>query len=100
METIALRAAYDMLLKVASAPDFGAAADGGWDADQVLAHLISVDAGIASTHDSALLKRCSASRLTATTSGWLCLTTPSCPATAPLQMRTASRWIRQGGSAA
>lgn len=49
METIALRAAYDTLLKVASAPDFGAAADGGWDADQVLAHLISVDAGIAST---------------------------------------------------
>jgi hypothetical protein len=49
MKTTALRAAYDALLEVASAPDFGAAADGGWDADQVLAHLISVDAGIAST---------------------------------------------------
>lgn len=49
METTALRATYDTLLEVATAPDFGAAAEGGWDADQVLAHLLSVDAGIAST---------------------------------------------------
>jgi hypothetical protein len=49
VDTTALRAAYDELLEVAAGPDFGDAADGGWDADQVLAHLISVDAGIAST---------------------------------------------------
>jgi hypothetical protein len=49
MDTTALRAAYDRLLEVAAAPDFGDAADGGWDADHLLAHLISVDAGIAST---------------------------------------------------
>lgn len=46
MNTTALRLAYDRLLEVAAAPDLGAAADGGWDADDVLAHLISVDAGI------------------------------------------------------
>jgi hypothetical protein len=49
MDTTALRAAYDRLLEVAATPDLGDAADGGWDADHVLAHLISVDAAIAST---------------------------------------------------
>jgi hypothetical protein len=49
MDTTTLRAAYDRLLEVAATPDLGEAADGGWDADHVLAHLISVDAGIAST---------------------------------------------------
>jgi hypothetical protein len=49
MDTTALRAAYDRLLEVAAAPDLGEAADGGWDADHLLAHLISVDPGIAST---------------------------------------------------
>jgi hypothetical protein len=49
MDTTALRAAYDRLLEAAAAPDLGDAAGGGWDADHVLAHLISVDAGIAST---------------------------------------------------
>jgi hypothetical protein len=49
MDTTALRAAYGRLLEAAAAPDLGDAVDGGWDADHVLAHLISVDAGIAST---------------------------------------------------
>ncbi len=47
MNTAALRAAYDHLLEVAVLPDLGEAPDGGWDADHVLAHLLSVDAGIA-----------------------------------------------------
>lgn len=49
MESTALRTAYDLLLEVAAEPDLGPAADGGWSADQLLAHLISVDAGIAAT---------------------------------------------------
>jgi hypothetical protein len=47
MDTAALRSAYDRLLDVAVNPDFGDAGDGGWNADQVLAHLLSVDAAIA-----------------------------------------------------
>lgn len=47
METTALRAAYERPLEAAAIPDLGDAADGGWNADQVLAHLLSVDAGIA-----------------------------------------------------
>lgn len=47
MDTTALRGAYDRLLEVAATPDLGDAGDGGWDADHVLAHLISVDAATA-----------------------------------------------------
>lgn len=50
MDTTALRSAYDRLLEVAALPDLGAANDaddGGWNADQVLAHLLSVDAATA-----------------------------------------------------
>lgn len=47
MDTAPLREAYDRLLEVAAGPDLGEAADGGWNADQVLAHLLSVDASIA-----------------------------------------------------
>lgn len=47
METTALRDAYEKLLEAAATPDLGDAADGGWNADQILAHLLSVDAGIA-----------------------------------------------------
>ena len=47
MDTTALRSAYDRLLDAAALPDLGDAADGGWDADHILAHLLSVDAAIA-----------------------------------------------------
>ena len=47
MDTTALRIAYESLLEVAATPDLGAAADGGWDADHVLAHLLSVDSATA-----------------------------------------------------
>ncbi|MDL4772740.1 hypothetical protein [Actinomadura xylanilytica] len=47
MDTTALRSVYEKLLDVAATPDLGDAADGGWNADQVLAHLLSVDAAIA-----------------------------------------------------
>lgn len=47
MDTTALRGAYDRLLDVAATPDLGDAGDEGWDADHILAHLLSVDAGIA-----------------------------------------------------
>ncbi|TFD59079.1 hypothetical protein E3T39_12040 [Cryobacterium suzukii] len=47
MVTTALRSAYQKLFEVAALPDFGEAADGGWNADQILAHLLSVDAAIA-----------------------------------------------------
>jgi hypothetical protein len=47
MDTTALRHAYRDLLDVAVRPDLGEPADGGWDADHVLAHLLSVDAAIA-----------------------------------------------------
>jgi hypothetical protein len=47
MDTTALRSAYNRLLDVAALPDLGDAGDGGWNADQVLAHLLSVDAAIA-----------------------------------------------------
>jgi hypothetical protein len=46
MDTTALRAAYERLFDVASLPDLGEAADGGWNADQLLAHLLSIDAGV------------------------------------------------------
>ncbi|SES05245.1 hypothetical protein SAMN05216188_120129 [Lentzea xinjiangensis] len=44
MDTTALRGAYEKFFEVAAAPDLGEAADGGWNADQVLAHVLSVDA--------------------------------------------------------
>jgi hypothetical protein len=47
MDTTALRSAYDKLIEVATEPDLGDASDGGWDADHVLAHLVSLDAAIA-----------------------------------------------------
>ncbi len=47
MDTTGLRAAYDRLLDAAALPDLGDAGDGGWNADQILAHLLSVDAAIA-----------------------------------------------------
>ncbi|MET9434897.1 hypothetical protein [Streptomyces sp. NPDC006551] len=47
MDTTALRSAYDTLLDAAAVPDLGDADDGGWSADQVLAHLLGVDASIA-----------------------------------------------------
>ncbi|MFJ2832101.1 hypothetical protein ACIPC1_31840 [Streptomyces sp. NPDC087263] len=47
MDTTALRSAYDHLLDAAALPDLGEADDGGWNADQVLAHLLSVDAATA-----------------------------------------------------
>ncbi|MDX6267032.1 MAG: hypothetical protein QOD70_1772 [Frankiales bacterium] len=46
MDTTALQAAYKRLLDTAASPDLGEAADGGWNADQLLAHLLSIDAGI------------------------------------------------------
>ncbi|GGM96373.1 hypothetical protein GCM10011609_37610 [Lentzea pudingi] len=47
MDTTALRSAYEKFLGVAAEPDLGEAADGGWNADQVLAHVLSVDAATA-----------------------------------------------------
>ncbi len=47
MDTAALGGAYDRLLDVAAGPDLGDAADGGWNADRILAHLLSVDAAAA-----------------------------------------------------
>jgi hypothetical protein len=47
MKTTALRSAYEQFLDEAAAPDLGEAADGGWNADQVLAHVLSVDAATA-----------------------------------------------------
>ncbi|MFE6481429.1 hypothetical protein ACFVGN_00575 [Streptomyces sp. NPDC057757] len=47
MDTTALRSAYDRLLDVAALPNLAEADDGGWNADQILAHLLSVDATIA-----------------------------------------------------
>ncbi|MFI6689628.1 hypothetical protein [Streptomyces sp. NPDC050485] len=47
MDTTALRSAYDKLLDAAAIPDLGEGTDGGWNADQVLAHLLSVDAATA-----------------------------------------------------
>src|SRR3954453_6745757 len=47
MDTTALRGAYERLLDVAAVPDLGEAEDGGWNADQILAHLLSVDTAIA-----------------------------------------------------
>lgn len=47
MDATALRTAYDRLLDAAAIPDLGDAGDGGWNADQILAHLLSVDAAIA-----------------------------------------------------
>ncbi len=47
MDTTKLRAAYSGLLEAAAHPDLGDAADGGWNVDQILAHLVSVDSSIA-----------------------------------------------------
>ncbi|MET8536464.1 hypothetical protein ABZV67_32465 [Streptomyces sp. NPDC005065] len=47
MDTTALRSAYDKLLDAAAIPDLGDGADGGWSADRILAHLLSVDAATA-----------------------------------------------------
>lgn len=47
MDSSALRSAYDSLLDAAALPDLGDADDGGWNADQILAHLLSVDAATA-----------------------------------------------------
>lgn len=47
METTALRNAYAGLLDAAAIPGLGDAADGGWNADQILAHVLSVDAATA-----------------------------------------------------
>ncbi|MFI8871524.1 MULTISPECIES: hypothetical protein [unclassified Streptomyces] len=47
MDTKVLRSAYDRLLDAAAIRDLGNADDGGWNADQILAHLLSVDASIA-----------------------------------------------------
>ena len=47
MNTEALRSAYRDLLEVAATDGLGEARDGGWNADHVLAHLISVDAAVA-----------------------------------------------------
>jgi hypothetical protein len=47
MDTTALRSAYDRLLDAAAIPALGEADDGGWNADRILAHLLSVDASIA-----------------------------------------------------
>ncbi|MGW0333243.1 hypothetical protein ACWD0J_15460 [Streptomyces sp. NPDC003011] len=47
MDTTALRGAYDTLFEAAAMPDLGDADDGGWNADRILAHLLSVDASTA-----------------------------------------------------
>ncbi|WP_093797068.1 hypothetical protein [Streptomyces sp. Wb2n-11] len=47
MDTAVLRTAYDRLLDAAATPGLGDTDDGGWNADQVLAHILSVDASIA-----------------------------------------------------
>ncbi|MGC0334390.1 hypothetical protein RKD23_007380 [Streptomyces sp. SAI-170] len=47
MDTAPLRDAYDTLLDAAALPDLGEPPDGGWNADLILAHLLSVDASIA-----------------------------------------------------
>ncbi|GAB2869038.1 hypothetical protein [Lentzea nigeriaca] len=47
MDTTALRSAYEKFFDVAVSPDLGEASDGGWNADQVLAHMLSVDAATA-----------------------------------------------------
>lgn len=47
MNTTALRSAYEKFFEMAEAPDLGEAAGGGWNADQVLAHVLSVDAATA-----------------------------------------------------
>jgi hypothetical protein len=47
MDTTALRAGYARLFDVANSPEFGEAADGGRNAEQLLAHVLSVNSGIA-----------------------------------------------------
>lgn len=47
MDAAPLRGAYDTLLAATARPDLGAAADGGWHADRILAHLRSADASVA-----------------------------------------------------
>jgi hypothetical protein len=47
MDTTALRSAYEKFFEVAESPDLGEPAEGGWNADQVLAHVLSVDAATA-----------------------------------------------------
>jgi hypothetical protein len=46
MDTTALRSAYEGFLEAAATPDLREAGDGGWDADEVLAHVLSVDAAV------------------------------------------------------
>ncbi|MET9804701.1 hypothetical protein [Streptomyces sp. NPDC006368] len=48
MDTTVLRTAYDRLLDAAAIPDLGEADEGAWNADQILVHLLGVDASIAS----------------------------------------------------
>lgn len=40
MVTTELRSAYEKLFEAAILPDLGEARDGGWNADQILAHLL------------------------------------------------------------
>ncbi len=47
MDSTAFRQAYEELLQAAARPDLGDADDGGWNADQILAHVLSVDAAVA-----------------------------------------------------
>lgn len=47
MDTTELRTAYDRLFEAAALRDLGEADDGGWNAEQILAHLLSVDAATA-----------------------------------------------------
>jgi hypothetical protein len=46
MDTTALRDAYEALLDTAALPGLGEPDDGGWNADLILAHLLSVDASV------------------------------------------------------
>ncbi|MET9466121.1 hypothetical protein ABZY44_15250 [Streptomyces sp. NPDC006544] len=49
MDTTALRNAYGRFLDAAAVPGLGDPEDGGWNADQILAHVLSVDAATAAT---------------------------------------------------
>ncbi len=46
MDTTRLQNAYARFLDAAATPDLGPAQGGEWDADQVLAHVLSVDASV------------------------------------------------------
>jgi hypothetical protein len=47
MDTRELRRAYGTLIEAAATPGLGEDARGGWNADQILAHVLSVDAATA-----------------------------------------------------